>query len=231
MVDNLSDLMFAPTETSRENLLREGKDPSKIFVTGNTEIDALKMSIREGYTHPELAWLAPSDRLVLMTAHRRENLGEPMRNIFRAVRQISEEFPDVKFIYPMHMNPAVREVAQEILGDCGGVRLIDQLGVTDFFNFTARAHIVLTDSGGVQEGAPALGKPVLVARDTTERPEGVAAGTLRLVGTEEAGVYAGLRELLTDAETYSRMSRAVNPYGDGSASRKIADGVLEYFGK
>jgi UDP-N-acetylglucosamine 2-epimerase (non-hydrolysing) len=187
------------------------------------------MGVRDGYTHPELDWLAPTDRLIVMTAHRRENLGEPMRRIFRAVRRVAEEFTDVKFIYPVHMNPAVRETADEVLRGCGSVRLIEPLVVTDFYNFMARAYIVLTDSGGIQEGAPALGKPVLVVRDTTERPEGVAAGTLRLVGTEEESVYRNIRELLCDGDAYARMSRSTNPYGDGFAGRRIADAIAQYF--
>ncbi|MGI6031199.1 MAG: non-hydrolyzing UDP-N-acetylglucosamine 2-epimerase [Eubacteriales bacterium] len=216
---------FAPTQMSRDNLLREGKDPSTIHVTGNTAIDALKTTVREDYTHPELEWAAGS-RLIMLTAHRRENLGEPLRHMFRAIRRIVDETPDLKVIYPIHMNPAVRQAAQEILGDDPRIHLIEPLDVLDFHNFLARSFLILTDSGGIQEEAPSLGKPVLVMRDTTERPEGIAAGTLKLVGTDEATIYTEFRRLLTDQAAYDAMSHASNPYGDGFACRRIAD-VLE----
>ena len=213
---------FAPTETARDHLLAEGIAPDKIFVTGNTVIDALKTTIRENYTHPDLEWASDS-RLLLMTAHRRENLGEPLHRMFRAVRRIVEDFPDTKVIYPIHMNPAVREVADEELRSCERIRLIEPLDVLDFHNFIARSELVLTDSGGIQEEAPSLGKPVLVMRDTTERPEGVTAGTLKLVGTDEHVIYDTCRTLLTDRAAYEAMSRAVNPFGDGHASERIAE--------
>ncbi|MBO5649231.1 MAG: UDP-N-acetylglucosamine 2-epimerase (non-hydrolyzing) [Clostridia bacterium] len=216
---------FAPTELSRDNLLREGRDPATVYVTGNTAIDALKTTVRKDYTHPELAW-AEGSRLITITAHRRENLGEPMHHMFRAIRRIIDEHPDVKAIYPIHMNPAVREAAAMHLGDCDRIHIIEPLDVLDFHNFLARSYLILTDSGGIQEEAPSLGKPVLVMRDTTERPEGIAAGTLRLVGTEEETIYASFRELLEDAAVYERMSRASNPYGDGLACVRIAD-ILE----
>ena len=216
---------FAPTETAREHLLAEGCDPSKIFVTGNTVIDALKTTIREGYSHPDLDW-AEDSRLILMTAHRRENLGEPLHHMFRAVRAVVERHPDTKVIYPVHMNPVVRETAEEELSGCERIRLIEPLDVLDFHNFMARACLVLTDSGGIQEEAPALGKPVLVMRDTTERPEGIKAGTLKLVGTDEETIYRECHTLLTDPAAYEKMSRAVNPYGDGLASERIAQILL-----
>ena len=213
---------FAPTELAKNNLLREGKKPETIYVTGNTAIDALKTTVREDYNHPELEW-AQGSRLVLMTAHRRENLGKPMVHMFRAIRRVVEEHPDVKLLYPIHMNPAVREPANVILGGCDRIRMIDPLDVMDFHNFMSRSFLILTDSGGIQEEAPSLGKPVLVMRDTTERPEGVAAGTLRLVGTDEKRVYERFTELLDDPSAYESMSKASNPYGDGFASKRIAD--------
>ena len=216
---------FAPTEQAKQNLLREGKDPASIHVTGNTAIDALKTTVRQDYQNPVLDW-AKGSRLVLLTAHRRENLGEPMREIFRAVRRIADEFPDVRVLYPVHMNPAIRALADELLGGDERIRLIPPLDVLDFHNILARSHLVLTDSGGIQEEAPSLGKPVLVMRDTTERPEGVAAGTLKLVGTHEEDVYRETKRLLTDADAYHSMSIASNPYGDGFACRRIAD-ILE----
>lgn len=216
---------FAPTELSRENLLKEGKNPSSIYVTGNTAIDALKTTVREDYTHPELEW-AKGSRLIMITAHRRENLGEPMKHMFRAIRRVCDEHPDIKAIYPIHMNPVVRETAREILGDDERIRIIEPLDVLDFHNFLARSYLILTDSGGIQEEAPSLGKPVLVMRDTTERPEGIAAGTLKLVGTEEAVIYENFRLLLENQEEYEKMSTASNPYGDGFASQRIAD-ILE----
>lgn len=218
----LSRYNFAPTELSRENLVREGKDPASIFVTGNTAIDALKTTVREDYTHPQLQW-AEGSRLILITAHRRENLGEPMKNMFRAIRRVMEEHPDVKAVYPIHMNPTVRQIANEILGGEDRIRIIEPLEVLDFHNFLARCHLVLTDSGGIQEEAPGLGKPVLVMRDTTERPEGIAAGTLKLVGTDEEVIYRSFKQLLEDPAEYARMSNASNPYGDGFACKRIAD--------
>lgn len=216
---------FAPTEKSRDNLLREGKNENTIYVTGNTAIDALKTTVCADYTHPELEW-AKGSRLIMLTAHRRENLGTPMRNMFRAIRRCLDEHPDVKAIYPIHMNPAVRQAAQEELSGCDRVRIIEPLDVLDFHNFLARSYLILTDSGGIQEEAPSLGKPVLVMRDTTERPEGIAAGTLKLVGTDETIIYANFKRLLEDAEAYAAMSRASNPYGDGNACRRIGD-ILE----
>ena len=216
---------FSPTEMSRDNLLREGKKSETIYVTGNTAIDALRTTVRQDYTHPELEWASDS-RLIIITAHRRENLGEPMHQMFRAIRRILDEHEDVKAIYPIHMNPVVREAAAQELGDCERIHIIEPLDVIDFHNFIARSHMILTDSGGIQEEAPSLGKPVLVMRDTTERPEGIEAGTLRLVGTEEEVIYSAFKELLEDREAYDKMSHASNPYGDGTACRQIAD-ILE----
>ncbi len=216
---------FSPTELSRDNLLKEGKDPSSIFVTGNTAIDALKTTVREDYTHPELEW-AKGSRLIMITAHRRENLGEPMHNMFRAIRRVMEEHSDVKAIYPIHMNPVVRKAADEELGGCDRIHIIEPLEVLDFHNFLARSFMILTDSGGIQEEAPSLGKPVLVMRDTTERPEGIKAGTLKLVGTDEQVIYENFKQLLEDQAAYDAMSKASNPYGDGFACRRIAD-ILE----
>ena len=213
---------FAPTELSRENLLREGKKAETIYVTGNTAIDALKTTVREDYTHPQLEW-AKDSRLIMITAHRRENLGEPMKNMFRAIRRCLDEHPDVKAIYPIHMNPVVRQTAEEILGGEDRIRIIEPLEVLDFHNFLARSYMILTDSGGIQEEAPSLGKPVLVMRDTTERPEGIAAGTLKLVGTDEEVIYRNFKLLLEDREEYMKMSNASNPYGDGFACKRIAD--------
>ena len=213
---------FAPTQTSKDNLLREGKKPESIYVTGNTAIDALKTTVREDYTHPELEWAADS-RLIVITAHRRENLGEPMHNMFRAIRRIMDEHPDVKAIYPIHMNPVVRQAAQEELGSCDRIRIIEPLEVLDFHNFLSRSYMILTDSGGIQEEAPSLGKPVLVMRDTTERPEGIAAGTLKLVGTDEEVIYENFKLLLEDKSAYDAMAHASNPYGDGFACKRIAD--------
>ena len=224
-VSIISQYNFAPTELSRDNLLREGKQPEQIYVTGNTAIDALKTTVRDDYTHPQLEWAAES-RLIMITAHRRENLGEPMRNMFRAIRRVMNDHPDVKAIYPIHMNPAVREIANGILGENERIRIIEPLDVLDFHNFLARSYLILTDSGGIQEEAPSLGKPVLVMRDTTERPEGIAAGTLKLVGTQEETIYQNFKLLLEDETEYRKMSRASNPYGDGRASKRIAD-ILE----
>lgn len=216
---------FAPTELSRQNLLTEGKAAETIFVTGNTAIDALKTTVKEDYTHPELDW-AKGSRLIMITAHRRENLGEPMKHMFRAIRRVCDEHPDIKAVYPIHMNPAVRETADEILGGDERIRIIEPLDVLDFHNFLARSYLILTDSGGIQEEAPSLGKPVLVMRDTTERPEGIRAGTLKLVGTDEEVIYENFKLLLENRAEYEKMSMASNPYGDGLASKRIAD-ILE----
>ena len=227
-VSIVSEYNFAPTENAKANLLREGRDGSKIYVTGNTAIDALKTTVRDDYTHPELEWAAGS-RLILITAHRRENLGEPMHHMFRAIRRVMDEHPDVRAIYPIHMNPVVRRAADEELGGCDRIHIIEPLEVLDCHNIMAKSYMILTDSGGIQEEAPSLGKPVLVMRDTTERPEGIAAGTLRLVGTDEEVIYDNFRRLLEDKDAYNAMAHAANPYGDGLASRRIAD-ILE-FGK
>ena len=216
---------FSPTEMSKNNLLKEGKKAESIYVTGNTAIDALKTTVREDYTHPELEW-AKGSRLILLTAHRRENLGEPMHHMFRAIRRVMDEHPDVKALYPIHMNPIVRQAAAEELGDCDRVRIIEPLEVLDCHNIMARSYLILTDSGGIQEEAPSLGKPVLVMRDTTERPEGIAAGTLKLVGTDEEVIYNEFTRLLTDQDAYNAMAHASNPYGDGFACKRIAD-ILE----
>ena len=222
----ISQYNFAPTEMARDNLLKEGKPAERIYVTGNTAIDALKTTVRSNYTHPELEW-AEGSRLIMITAHRRENLGEPMKHMFRAIRRVCDEHPDVKAIYPIHMNPVVRETAAEILGNDERIHIIEPLDVLDFHNFLSRSYMILTDSGGIQEEAPSLGKPVLVMRDTTERPEGIAAGTLKLVGTEEETIYRNFKELLENPEVYHSMSTASNPYGDGLASVRIAD-VLQF---
>lgn len=216
---------FAPTEMSKNNLLREGKRPESIFVTGNTAIDALKTTVRKDYTHPELEW-AEGSRLIMITAHRRENLGEPMKHMFRAIKRVCDEHPDVKAIYPIHMNPVVRETADQILGGDDRIHIIEPLDVLDFHNFLSRSYLILTDSGGIQEEAPSLGKPVLVMRDTTERPEGIAAGTLKLVGTDGEVIYKHFKLLLEDKDEYEKMSKASNPYGDGFACKRIAD-ILE----
>lgn len=221
-VSIISRYNFAPTELSKENLLNEGKDPNTIYITGNTAIDALKTTVRDDYTHEHLEWASDS-RLIMITAHRRENLGEPMRNMFRAIKRIIDERKDIKAIYPIHMNPVVRQAAQEILGDCDRIRIIEPLEVVDFHNFLARSYLILTDSGGIQEEAPSLGKPVLVMRDTTERPEGIDAGTLKLVGTNEETIYETCILLLENQDEYDKMSKASNPYGDGFASKRIAD--------
>lgn len=221
-VSIISKYNFAPTELSKANLVREGKDEGTIYITGNTAIDALKTTVRDDYTHPELEW-AKDSRLIMITAHRRENLGEPMHNMFRAIRRVMDEHPDVKAIYPIHMNPVVRQAADEELGGCDRIHIIEPLEVLDFHNFLARSFMILTDSGGIQEEAPSLGKPVLVMRDTTERPEGIKAGTLKLVGTDEQMIYKNFKLLLEDQSAYNAMSRASNPYGDGLACKRIAD--------
>lgn len=215
---------FAPTELSRRNLLNEGKNAESIYVTGNTAIDALKTTVRQDYYHPELEW-AKGSRLIMLTAHRRENLGEPMYQMFRAIRRIVDETPDIRVIYPIHMNPVVRQAAREIFGGDDRIHIIEPLDVLDFHNFLARSYLILTDSGGIQEEAPSLGKPVLVMRDTTERPEGIEAGTLKLVGTNEETIYREFKKLLTDKKEYEKMSQASNPYGDGLASIRIANSL------
>lgn len=224
----MADLHFAPTEVSKENLLKENKPAEAIFVTGNTAIDALQTTVSEEYSHPVLEKIG-GDRLILLTAHRRENLGDPMRNMFRAINRLLAEHDDVQVIYPVHMNPAVREIANDILGDNPRVHLIEPLEVFDFHNFAARSFMILTDSGGVQEEAPSLGKPVLVLRDTTERPEGIAAGTLKLAGTDEETIYTLAKELLTDEQAYEKMAHASNPYGDGHASKRIVEALINFF--
>lgn len=224
-VSIISSYNFAPTELSKDNLIKEGKDPATIYVTGNTAIDALKTTVRDDYINEHLEW-AKDSRLIMITAHRRENLGEPMKSMFRAIRRVMDEHPDVKAIYPIHMNPAVRETANQILSGEDRIRIIEPLEVLDFHNFLARSFLILTDSGGIQEEAPSLGKPVLVMRDTTERPEGIKAGTLKLVGTDEETIYNSFTELLTNEKVYNAMSKASNPYGDGYACKRIAD-ILE----
>jgi UDP-N-acetylglucosamine 2-epimerase (non-hydrolysing) len=226
----MADLHFAPTEKSAQNLLNENKKEDGIFITGNTAIDALKTTVKDEYKHEVLDKLG-DDRLVLLTAHRRENLGQPMRNMFRAIKRLVEEHDDIQVVYPVHLNPAVREVADEVLGNDSRIHLIEPLDVIDFHNFASRAHLILTDSGGVQEEAPSLGVPVLVLRDTTERPEGIEAGTLKLAGNEEENIYKLAKELLTDEQAHSRMSKATNPYGDGQASYRIAQAIRYQFGQ
>lgn len=226
----MADLHFAPTEVSKENLLKENKPAEAIFVTGNTAIDALKTTVSKEYSHPVLEKVG-KDRMILLTAHRRENLGDPMRNMFRAINRLLAEHEDVQVVYPVHMNPAVREVANEVLGDNPRIHLIEPLEVFDFHNFAARSFMILTDSGGVQEEAPSLGKPVLVLRDTTERPEGIAAGTLKLAGTDEETIYSLAKELLTDEESYKNMAHASNPYGDGFASQRIVNTLINFLNK
>ncbi len=216
---------FAPTETARQHLLNEGKKDERIWVTGNTGIDALFTTVKKEFSNPVLEW-ANGSRLLLVTAHRRENLGEPMHSMFRAIRRIAEEFPDIKAVYPVHLNPQVRQIAREELDGCENIRLMEPLSVDEFHNFLDRSYLILTDSGGIQEEAPSLGKPVLVMRDTTERPEGIAAGTLLLTGTEEETIYQNVKKLLTDKQAYQAMSEAKNPYGDGKASARIRS-VLE----
>ena len=227
-VDRMADMYFAPTELSKNNLLNEGIAEDKIYITGNTAIDAMATTIREDYNHEVLEWVG-NDRMILLTAHRRENLGEPMRHIFRAIRRIVDEFNDVKVVYPIHLNPKVRDVAKEVFDGCDKVKLIEPLEVFDFHNFQNKSFIILTDSGGIQEEAPSLGKPVLVLRDTTERPEGIKAGTLKLVGTNEDIIYEETKKLLTDKKVYESMSMASNPYGDGTASKQIVDAIVRKF--
>ncbi|MGN1299289.1 MAG: non-hydrolyzing UDP-N-acetylglucosamine 2-epimerase [Candidatus Scatovivens sp.] len=230
MIDCMCDIYFAPTELSKKNLVKEGKDLNKIFVTGNTAIDALKTTVNFEYKNEIFDWVG-KDKLILLTAHRRENIGEPMKNMFKAIKRIIDEYSNIKLIYPIHMNPKVREIAEEIFKDCDKIKLIEPLDVLDFHNFLNKSYLILTDSGGIQEEAPSLGKPVLVLRDTTERPEGVEAGTLKLVGTDEELIYSNIKLLLDNKEEYEKMSKASNPYGDGSASKKIVDNIIIYFNK
>ncbi len=231
MVDRLADMCFAPTDLNKENLLAENIPDEKIFVTGNTVIDAMKTTVNKKYHHKELEWIGKDERLILLTVHRRENLGDPMRNIFKAVKRIADEFNDVKVLYPIHLNPIVRELANEVLIGSDRIKMIEPLDVFDFHNFQNKAYLILTDSGGIQEEAPSLGKPVLVLRDTTERPEGIKAGTLRLVGTDEEKIYEETKNLLTNREEYEKMSKASNPYGDGYASERIVEAVIQVFNK
>lgn len=228
MVSSLSDMNFAPTKLSADNLIKEGKKKENIFITGNTVIDAMSTTISDDYQNEVFDWVG-NDRMILLTAHRRENIGDSMRSIFKAVKRIVTEFPDVKVVYPIHKNPVVREIANEIFGDCDKVKLIEPLEVFDFHNFMNKSYIILTDSGGVQEEAPALGKPVLVLRNTTERPEGIEAGTLKLTGTDEETIYEETKKLLTSKEEYEVMSKASNPYGDGHASERITDEIIKRY--
>jgi UDP-N-acetylglucosamine 2-epimerase len=228
MVDCFTDMYFAPTNLSKDNLLKEGKKEEKIYVTGNTVIDAMDRTVDDNYKNEVIDWLG-NDRMILLTAHRRENLGEHMYNIFRAVNRLTKTFDDVKVVYPMHLNPKVREIAREVLGDNDKVKLIEPLEVFDFHNFQNKSYLILSDSGGIQEEAPSLGKPVVVLRDTTERPEGIEAGTLVLAGTEEDNIYNISKELLENKEKYQKMSKATNPYGDGTASKQIVDAIINKF--
>lgn len=228
MVDRMTDMFFAPTLVSKNNLLMENISEDKIYVTGNTAIDAMKTTVKENYNHEVLDWVE-NDKLILLTAHRRENLGEPMRHIFKAIKRIVEEYPDVKVVYPIHLNPRVREIANEIFNGIDRIKLIEPLEVIDFHNFQNKSYIILTDSGGIQEEAPSLGKPVLVLRDTTERPEGIAAGTLKLVGTDEETIYKETKKLLDDKNEYNKMSKSSNPYGDGFASKYIVDAIIKKY--
>ena len=228
MVGNLADLHFSPTKVSYNNLISEGKVADNVFITGNTAIDALNTTVNSDYSHEVLDWVG-DDKMILLTAHRRENLGEPMENMFKAIKRITEENSDIKVVYPIHLNPKVREIANKVLGDNDRIRLIEPLGVLDFHNFLNQSHIILTDSGGIQEEAPSLGKPVLVLRDTTERPEGVDAGTLKLAGTNEETIYKLIKELLVNESSYLSMSKASNPYGDGTASQQIVDIIIDKY--
>ncbi|HBC84639.1 MAG TPA: UDP-N-acetylglucosamine 2-epimerase (non-hydrolyzing) [Clostridiales bacterium] len=230
MVGVIADMHFAPTENSKRSLLNEGKNEESIFVTGNTAIDALSTTVDSNYTNDIFDWIG-QDRMILITAHRRENLGEPMRGMFKAIKRIVDEFTDVKAVYPVHLNPKVRKVANDVLGNCDRIKLIEPLEVIDFHNFLAKSYMILTDSGGIQEEAPSLGKPVLVLRNTTERPEGIEAGTLKLAGTDEETIYKLTKELLQNKEEYNKMSKASNPYGDGKASKRIADAIVNKYSK
>ena len=227
-IGTVADMNFSPTEKSRQNLINEGKDPDTIYVTGNTAIDTMKLTVREDYTDETVEW-AKDSRLIVLTAHRRENIGETMRGMFRAIKRICEKHTDVKVVYPVHLNPQVVSAANEVLGDMDRVRLIKPLEVFEFHNLLAKSHIILTDSGGIQEEAPSLHKPVIVLRDTTERPEGVEAGTLKLAGTDENIIYGMIDELLSNKEQYDQMASAKNPYGDGFASQRIADAIIAKF--
>lgn len=229
MVDRITDMYFAPTEVSKNNLLKENIDESKIYVTGNTAIDAMKYTISDNYKNSLFNWVGDS-KLILLTAHRRENLGEPMYNIFRAVKRLVNDNKDIKVIYPIHLNPLVRKIANEVFGDNDRIKLIEPLEVVDFHNFINKSYLILTDSGGIQEEAPSLGKPVLVLRDTTERPEGITAGTLKLVGTNEDDIYDEATILLNNKNEYDKMSKASNPYGDGNTSKYIVDAIIERYG-
>jgi len=229
-IGTVADMNFSPTEKSKQNLINEGKDPATIYVTGNTAIDTMKLTVREDYSDETVEW-AKDSRLIVLTAHRRENIGDTMKGMFRAIKKICEKHTDVKVVYPVHLNPAVVSAANEVLGDMDRVRLIKPLEVFEFHNLLAKSHIILTDSGGIQEEAPSLHKPVIVLRDTTERPEGVEAGTLKLAGTDENVIYNMIDELLTSEEIYKQMAEAKNPYGDGFASRRIADAIIEKFSK
>lgn len=228
-VDCMCDMYFAPTELSAKNLIKEGKDKSKIYITGNTAIDAMKTTVTKDYKNKELNWIKNNERMILLTSHRRENIGEPMHNIFRAVRRIVDEFKDIKVIYPIHLNPVVREIANEEFEGCDRIHLIEPLEVFDFHNFQNKSFFIMSDSGGVQEEAPSLGKPVLVLRDTTERPEGIKAGTLKLTGTSEEKIYKEAKKLLTNKEAYNKMSKASNPYGDGHACKRIVDAIIKKY--
>lgn len=228
MVTCMADMYFAPTKLSASNLISEKRDEDKIFITGNTAIDAMRVTVNRDYKNDIFDWVG-NDRMILLTAHRRENLGSPMANIFKAIRRIVDEFSDVKVVYPIHKNPKVREIANEIFDGCDKVKLIEPLEVFDFHNFQNKSYLILTDSGGIQEEAPSLGKPVLVLRDTTERPEGIEAGTLKLVGTDENVIYEETKNLLTDKNTYNQMSKASNPYGDGHASERIVDAIINKY--
>jgi len=230
MVTCMTDMYFAPTKLSAENLMKEGRNKDNIYITGNTAIDAMSTTVDTNYRHEVFDWIG-KDRMILLTAHRRENLGEPMKHIFKAIRRIVDEFDDIKVVYPIHMNPKVRDVADEIFEDCDRVKLIEPLEVFDFHNFQNKSYIILTDSGGIQEEAPSLGKPVLVLRDTTERPEGIKAGTLKLVGTDENTIYNETKKLLNDKKVYEAMSKASNPYGDGHASERIANAIIKRYNK
>lgn len=228
MVSCLADIHFTPTNKSKQNLLKEAKEDN-IYVTGNTAIDALKLTIKENYQNSNIGDLKDNERIILLTSHRRENIGTPMENIFKAVKRIADEYEDVKIIYPMHKNPKVREIANRILGEDTKIKLIEPLDVIDFHNLMNKSYMILTDSGGIQEEAPSLGKPVLVLRDTTERPEGIKAGTLKLVGTDEKEIYEQTKTLLDNKDEYNKMAKATNPYGDGFASKRIVDAIVDYF--
>ena len=229
MVDSMTDMYFAPTLLSKDNLSKENIPENKIYVTGNTVIDAMKTTVTKDYNHSELSWIKENEKLILLTAHRRENLGEPMRHIFKGIKKAIDEVPNVKIIYPIHKNPKVREIAQEVFGNSNKIKLIEPLDVFDFHNFINKSYIILTDSGGIQEEAPSLGKPVLVLRDTTERPEGIEAGTLKLVGTNSITIYEETKKLLTNKKEYDKMSKSSNPYGDGFASKRIVDAIIEKY--